>query len=73
MFMAALKKLLLHDFIAKNQAWFLADKKESLTHGGFLVIADISENYSFVVQDEVQSFHWNNLQATNCSSFPVLL
>ena len=63
-FMAALKKLLLHDFIAKNQAWFLADKKESLTHGGFLVIADISENYSFVVQDEVQSFHWNNLQAT---------
>ena len=22
------------------------------------------QNYSFVVQDEVQSFHWNNLQAT---------
>ena len=29
-----------------------------------MVIADFSENYSFVVQDEVQSFHWNNLQAT---------
>ncbi|KAL5515849.1 hypothetical protein EMCRGX_G001083 [Ephydatia muelleri] len=63
-FMAALKKLQLHDFIAKHQAKFLAQKKENLTHGEFLVIADFSENYSFVVQDEVQSFHWNNLQAT---------
>ncbi|KAL5484241.1 hypothetical protein EMCRGX_G020703 [Ephydatia muelleri] len=57
-------KLQLHDFIAKNQATFLAEKKESLSSGEFLVIADFSENYSFVVQDEVQSFHWNNLQAT---------
>ena len=63
-FMAALKKLQLHDFIAKNQAKFLAYKKENLTSGEFIVIADFSENYSFVVQDEVQSFHWNNLQAT---------
>ena len=30
-FMAALKKLQLHDFIAKNQAKFLAERKESLT------------------------------------------
>ena len=64
LFMEVLKKLRLHDFIAKKQAAFLSEKKESLTHGDFLVIADFSENYSFVVQDEVQSFHWNNLQAT---------
>ena len=32
--------------------------------GEFLVLADFSENYSFVVQDEVQGFHWNNSQAT---------
>ena len=24
----------------------------------------IAENYSFVVQDEVQGFHWSNLQCT---------
>ena len=59
-FIAALQKLQLHDFIAKNQATFLAEK----TPGEFLVIADFSENYSFIVHDEVQSFHWNNLQAT---------
>ena len=29
-----------------------------------MVIADFSENFSFVVQDGLQSFHWNNLQAT---------
>ena len=32
--------------------------------GEFLVIADFSENYSFVLQDAAQGFHWNNSQAT---------
>ncbi|KAL5490948.1 hypothetical protein EMCRGX_G016154 [Ephydatia muelleri] len=63
-FMVALEKLKLHDYIAKNQAKFVAEKKERLNPGEFIVIADFSENYSFVVQDEVQSFHWNKLQAT---------
>ena len=63
-FIEVLKKLRLHDFIAKNQARFVSEKKEHLSLGEFLVIGDFSENYSFIVQDEVQSFHWNNLQAT---------
>ena len=63
-FIEVLKKLRLHDFIAKNQARFVSEKKKLLSAGEFLVIGDFSENYSFVVQDEVQSFHWNNLQAT---------
>ena len=29
-----------------------------------IVIGDFSENYSFVVQDEVQGYHWVNNQAT---------
>ena len=28
------------------------------------MLADFSENYCFVIQDEVQSFHWNNSSAT---------
>ena len=59
-FITMLKKLLVHDFIAKMQTGFMQKKKESLKEGEFLVIADFSENYSFVVQDAVQSFHWNN-------------
>ena len=29
-----------------------------------MVAADFSENYSFVLQDAAQGFHWNNAQAT---------
>jgi len=29
-----------------------------------VIVADFSENYSFVLQDAVQGVHWNNSQAT---------
>ena len=38
--------------------------KENLLPGEVLVIGEFSENYSCVVQDEAQSFHWNNNIAT---------
>ena len=41
-----------------------ASCSESLKPGEFLVLADFSENYSFVIQDEVPAFHWNNSSAT---------
>ena len=63
-FVCKLRKLLHHDFTAKMQAAFMQQKKESLQEGEVLVIADFSENFSFVVQDEIQSFHWNNESAT---------
>ena len=40
------------------------ESKLNLQSGVFQVIADFSENYSFVLQDEAQGFHWNNSQAT---------
>ncbi len=40
-----------------------ASTKEVLKDGEFLVIGDLAENFSFVVQDEAQSFHWNNAQS----------
>lgn len=57
----ALKK---HDFVAKQQSGYLKDRKSRLQPGEFLVLGDFAENYAFVVQDEIQSFHWNNNQAT---------
>ena len=59
---AMLKKLTIHDFTAKMQARFVF--KEQLKDGEYLVIADLSENYFFVVQHRIQSFHWNNGSAT---------
>lgn len=35
-----------------------------MQEGEFLAICDFAENYSFVLQDEVQSHHWNVQQAT---------
>ncbi|KAL5506173.1 hypothetical protein EMCRGX_G007760 [Ephydatia muelleri] len=63
-FETMLRNLQLHDFTAHKQAQFVKDTKEGLKPGQVLVIADFSENFSFDVQDKVQSFHWNNLQAT---------
>lgn len=59
-----LEKLIPHDFIKNEQSKFLKTCKSNLNYGEFLVICDFSENYSFVLQDEVQSHHWNNQQAT---------
>ena len=63
-FAEKLETLKPHDFIAKQQASYLNSMKENLLPGEFLVIGDFSENYSFVVQDEAQSFHWNNSMTT---------
>jgi hypothetical protein len=29
-----------------------------------VVLCDFTENYSIVLQDKAQGFHWNNAQAT---------
>ena len=63
-FISMLKKLTVHDFTAKMQARYVQECKDNLVEGEYLIIADFSENYSFVVQDEIQSFHWNNRSAT---------
>ena len=54
-----LLKLRKHDFIAKEQASFLVEKKSSLPEGEVVVLGDFAENYSFVIQDADQGFHWN--------------
>ena len=52
-----------HSFIATEQASFYASRKATLKTGEFLVTADYLGNYSFVLQDAAQGFHWNNSQA----------
>lgn len=53
-----------HHFISKAQAQYFKETKENLTETCCLVIGDFAENYTFTVQDEIQSFHWTNTQAT---------
>ena len=53
-----------HHFIAKAQANHLKMTKENLSENELIILLDFAENYSFVVQDAVQGFHWENSQAT---------
>ena len=53
-----------HSFIARAQAAYLSEKKESLSPDTAIVLLDFAENYSFVVQDAVQGYYWDNSQAT---------
>ena len=53
-----------HHFIAKKQSEFLKSLKENLSSDNLIILCDFSENYSFVIQDEAQGFHWVNSQCT---------
>ena len=64
MFCEKLELLRPHCFIASQQAEFYKECKSNLSQGEILVTADFSENYSFILQDAAQGYHWNNLQAT---------
>ena len=49
---------------SKNQKNYLKNLKENLKPNEAIIILDFAENCSFVVQDAVQGYHWNNSQAT---------
>src|SRR5258705_1849904 len=53
-----------HHFISKHQQRFLQNMKQEVAQNTCIMLADFAENYHFVVQDEVQGYHWNRQQAT---------
>ena len=60
----------IHGFISKAQSSYFKDCKGNLQNDSCIVILDFAENNQFIVQDEVQSFKWNNEQ---CSIHPGAL
>lgn len=63
-FIEKFKKLIPHHFISKEQSNFIKNLKLTLKPNEFIVHGDFAENYSFIIQNAVQGFHWNNSQAT---------
>lgn len=59
-----------HSYIARSQAKYLKDLKESLNNEEVIVLGDFAENYQFVVQDEIQGYHWNKQQ---CTLHPIVV
>ena len=51
--------------MAKAQQKYMNNLKSSLKSKTEIIVqGDFAENFSYVVQDEIQSFHWDNKQAT---------
>lgn len=63
-FISRLPKLLQHSFVTKQQNLYFKHIKDNLQYDEFLVVLDFSENYTFTIQDEIQSYHWTKEQAT---------
>ena len=60
----SIDKLTSHSYIAKAQSSHLKLRKENIDENTILVLVDFSENFTFIVQDEIQSYHWCKEQAT---------
>lgn len=58
--------LIPHHYVAKTQGQFfkLSRNPVNLINDEAIIQVDFAENFTFIVQHEVQSFHWNKLQAT---------
>ena len=59
----------MHSYISKSQLRYLKKLKSEIDSSTVLFLGDFAENYQFVIQDEVQGFHWNNSQ---CTLHPVV-
>ena len=59
-----LQELTVYSYIAKSQAASLIKFKNELTSAEVIVLCNFAENYEFVLQDKIQSFHWNKIQVT---------
>ena len=57
MVMEKLVKLTAHSYISKCQSKYLKNHIEKLPSNSAIILGDFAENYSFVVEDEVQVFH----------------
>lgn len=61
---AEVRKLTKHHFVADEQSKFFKKLKATVSDGEAVVVGDFSENYTFKVQNEIQSHHWNAPQCT---------
>ena len=66
----SLEELRPHPFISKAQSHYLNQLIDNLDSLNAIFLGYFAENFSFVVQDETQSFHWNNAM---CTLHPVVI
>jgi hypothetical protein len=67
LFLNYVPKILCHQRIASKQKEFIQNIREHVileNRTAVSVQVDFGQNYSFIVQDATQGFHWNNQQCT---------
>ena len=64
------EKLQAHSFITKFQSQYLNQLKQNMDQSNIIILGNFAEYYAFVVQDEIQSYHWNTQQ---CSLHPLVI
>ena len=65
-----LNQLLLHHYSSRQQSEYLKQCKNVLEGNPAIILLDFIENYSFVVQDQVQSNYWTK---QSCTLHPVVI
>ena len=61
---SSIHNLTKHSYIAKCQARYLNLKKDRLGKNEGIVLGDFAENYQFLIQNEIQSYHWSKEYCT---------
>lgn len=69
-FREQIEDLIPHNYIAQRQSQYLKWRQEYLMQKEILLIYDFSENYTCIIQDAVQSYHWSPSQVT---IFPICM
>jgi len=59
-----LEKLMSHSYIAKSQSRYLRQLKDTISANIVILLLDFAKNFTFTIQDEIHSYHWNTSQAT---------
>ena len=65
-----INELTRHSYLAKAQAKYIKAKKEGLEKNEVIILGDFAENYQFLIQDEIQSFHWSK---EYCTLHPLVI
>ena len=53
-----------HHVISRQQLDYYKYLKDNLPDNEVIVVGDFAENYNITVQNEIQGFHWTNIQLT---------
>ena len=66
----SINKLTRHSYLAKSQARYMKSKKKSLGGNEVMVLGDFAENYQYMIQDKIRSFHWSK---EYCTLHPLVI